>query len=63
MARFRVCTYILDAIVKGINSRRFQETWGERRTRDGEGMSQAGRPSPFLGWFDLPFDLGFPEAI
>src|SRR6185312_16267892 len=34
------------AIVKGINSRRLQKTWGERRTRGGKGMGQAGRPGP-----------------
>ena len=34
------------AIVKGINSRRLQKTWGERRTRGGEKMGQAGRPGP-----------------
>ena len=51
------------AIVKGINSRRLQKTWGERRTRGGEEMGQAGRPRPFSGSLGLPFDLGFSEAI
>ena len=34
------------AIVKDINSRRCEESARERRTRDGEGMGQAGRPRP-----------------
>src|SRR6185312_5193965 len=51
------------AIVKDLNSRRCEESARERRTRDGEGMSQAGRPSPFLGRFDLPFDRWLPRLI
>ena len=46
-----------------INSRRCEESACERRTQDGEGMSQAGRPSHFLGRFDLPFDWWLPRLI
>ena len=49
--------------MKDINSRRCEESVRERRTRDGEGMGQAGRPSPFLGRFDLPFDRRLPQLI
>ena len=57
--------------MKDINSRRCEESARERRTRDGEGMSQAGRPRPigpagpalFLGRFDLPFDRWLPRLI